>query len=54
MGEFVAELTKRLREAQAALCRAHADGDEALAEVQIAHIENLRRLATRHDLDLPG
>ena len=52
MGEFVAEITKRLREAHASLHAARAEGDDLLIEARIAEIEDLRRLADRHDVTL--
>ncbi|MGH3321688.1 MAG: hypothetical protein ACRDN9_16245 [Streptosporangiaceae bacterium] len=53
MGEFVAEITKRLREAHASLHVARDEGDEFLAEARIAEIEDLKKLAARNGVT-PG
>lgn len=54
MGEFVTEITRRLREAHASLHAARAEGDDFLVEARIAEIEDLQRLAARHDVPLPS
>lgn len=54
MGEFVAEITKRFREAHASLHAARTDGDDLLVEARLAEIEDLRRFADRHDVTLPN
>lgn len=54
MGEFVAQITKRFREAHASLHAARRDGDDILVEARLAEIEDLQRLAARNDVSLPG
>lgn len=54
MGEFFSEITRRLTEAQTSLHAARAEGDDFLVEARIAEIEDLRRLAARHDISVPG
>ncbi|PRX92436.1 hypothetical protein [Allonocardiopsis opalescens] len=53
MGEFAAEVRLRLSEAYASLEAARANGDLYLAEARTLDIEDLRRIASRHDIEVP-
>lgn len=52
MGEFVAEMTRRIAEAQASIRKARAEGDDFLVEARTAEIEDLRHLAARNGVVL--
>ncbi|WP_283137971.1 hypothetical protein [Rhizohabitans arisaemae] len=53
MGEFTNTIADRLNQAYQGLREAESNGDDFLAETLIADIEDLRRLATEHGVDVP-
>ena len=53
MTEFHSEITQRAVRANQILRAAQASGDDYLAEVQQAELENLARLAREHGLRVP-
>ncbi|MEU7638233.1 MULTISPECIES: hypothetical protein [unclassified Streptomyces] len=48
MDAFTAGILQRIRNTEADLVRARESGDELLAEVELAELEDLQRLATEH------
>jgi hypothetical protein len=52
MGEFVAEVMRRIAEAQASIRKARAEGDDFLVDARLAEIEDLRHLAARNGVAL--
>ncbi|WP_202637908.1 hypothetical protein [Bailinhaonella thermotolerans] len=52
MGEFTATIQERLEQAYAELRSARASGDDFLADAQAAEIEDLRRVAAEHGVEL--
>jgi hypothetical protein len=53
MGQFIASIQERIRDGEAELRRAHEGGDDYLAEVRQAELEDLRRLANEHGVATP-
>lgn len=53
MTEFHAEITERVARAVQSLQAARESGDDYLASVQEAELENLARLAGEHGLRIP-
>ncbi|MCB5906464.1 hypothetical protein [Streptomyces pinistramenti] len=52
MDAFTAGILQRIRNTEADLDRARAAGDEFLAEVEQAELEDLQRLATEHGVEV--
>jgi hypothetical protein len=53
MTEFHTEITQRATRAVQSLRKAQESGDDYLASVQEAELENLARLASEHGLRIP-
>jgi hypothetical protein len=53
MGEFAAVLKRRLEDEYASLNAARSADDEGLTEAVLAEIENLKRIAADHGVQLP-
>jgi hypothetical protein len=54
MREFSAGLEATWRETEAALHAAREDGDDYGTEMHAAVLENLRRIADQHGVEVPG
>ncbi|GAA2161388.1 hypothetical protein [Pedococcus bigeumensis] len=54
MTEFHTEITQRAARAVQSLRTAQESGDDYLASVREAELENLARLASEHGLRIPG
>ncbi|MBX6168650.1 MAG: hypothetical protein IRY84_13565 [Thermobispora bispora] len=52
MGEFTATIANRLAQAYQELREATSNGDEFLAETLTGEIEDLRRIAEEHGIDV--
>ena len=52
--QFQQEIEQRAQRARASVERAAAEGEDYLAEVHLAELESLVRLASEHDVDLPA
>ncbi|WP_175596207.1 hypothetical protein [Thermomonospora catenispora] len=53
MGELSRTIEQRLADAYASLRAAQAEGDAYLADIRMAEIEELKRIAAAHDLGIP-
>jgi hypothetical protein len=53
VGELSTTIHQRLNDAYESLRAAHDTGDDLLAEVQRAEIDDLRRTAASHGIDVP-
>ncbi|GAB7189990.1 hypothetical protein NUM3379_06960 [Kineococcus sp. NUM-3379] len=51
---FEQEIAERAQRATASVERATAEGEDYLAEVHLAELESLLRLASEHDVELPA
>ncbi|PPK98379.1 hypothetical protein CLV92_10174 [Kineococcus xinjiangensis] len=51
---FQQEIEDRAQRARASIERATAEGEDYLAEVHLAELESLVRLASENDVDLPA
>lgn len=54
MSEMARNLRERVLEATSSLNDAAETGDDYLAEVRVGELEELQRLASEHDIDVPG
>ncbi|MFI9052373.1 hypothetical protein [Streptomyces sp. NPDC053427] len=52
MDAFTAGILQRIKNTEADLDRARASGDDFLAEVEQAELEDLQRLATEHGVEV--
>ncbi|MFC4500172.1 MULTISPECIES: hypothetical protein [Streptomyces] len=52
MDAFTAGLLQRIRATESDLTRARDEGDDFLAEVEQAELEDLRRLAAEHGVEV--
>ncbi|MCQ0024958.1 hypothetical protein M4914_19795 [Streptomyces somaliensis DSM 40738] len=52
MDAFTAGLLQRIRTAETGLTRARESGDDFLADVEQAELEDLRRLAAEHGVEV--
>jgi hypothetical protein len=52
MDAFTAGLLQRIRAAESDLSRARDEGDDFLAEVEQAELDDLRRLAAEHGVEV--
>lgn len=52
--QFQQEIEQRAQRARASVERAAAEGEDYLAEVHLAELESLLRLASEHDVELPA
>ncbi|MFG2141700.1 hypothetical protein [Streptomyces sp. NPDC048650] len=52
MDAFTAGILQRIKSTEADLDRARASGDDFLAEVEQAELEDLQRLATEHGVEV--
>ncbi|MEU4847300.1 MULTISPECIES: hypothetical protein [Streptomyces] len=52
MDAFTAGIRQRIKSTEADLDRARAAGDDFLAEVELAELEDLQRLATEHGVEV--
>ncbi len=53
MGELTTTIHQRLSDAYESLRMAHDTGDDLLADAQRAEIDDLRRTAASHGIDVP-
>jgi hypothetical protein len=53
MGDLRTTIHERLSEAYESMRTAHTDGDHFLVEARQAEIEDLRRIAVQHGIELP-
>jgi propanediol dehydratase small subunit len=54
VGELTTTIRERLSDAYDSLRTARDTGDDLLAEAQRADIDDLRRIAARHGIDVPN
>lgn len=54
MGAFADEVRRRVEGARSSLREARAGGDEYLVRVRLGELEELRRTASSHGIELPG
>ncbi|WP_267243725.1 hypothetical protein [Streptomyces sp. PR69] len=52
MDAFTAGLLQRIEAAESDLTKAREDGDEFLVDVELAELEDLRRLAAEHGVEV--
>jgi hypothetical protein len=53
MDAFTTGIMQRIRSTESDLYRARESGDDFLAEVEQAELDDLRRIAAEHGVDLP-
>ncbi len=54
MSEFRSEISSRVRQVQAELEHAAAEGDDHLVQVSLGQLESLARIAAEHEVPLDG